>query len=67
MNFSIFAHIYNTMIIIMILKNLKMENNNTNSTLNNSRESVNKNNARYQNIGKSKTIAWNAKRSYRAY
>jgi len=55
------------MIIIMILKNLKMENNNTNSTLNNSRESVNKNNARYQNIGKSKTIAWNAKRSYRAY
>lgn len=43
-----------------------MQNNN-NSALNNSRESVNTNNARYQYIGKCKTIAWNAKRSFRAY
>ena len=44
-----------------------MENNNNNSSLNNSRDAVNKNTARYSNIGKSKSMAWNSKRSFRAY
>ena len=44
-----------------------MENNNGNSSLNNSRESVNKNTSRYNLLGKTKKSFWEAKRSYRAY
>ena len=42
------------------------DNNINNSKLNDSREAVNKNVDRYLNVGKSKSIAWNKKRTFRS-
>lgn len=44
-----------------------MGNTNTNSALNKSRESVNEKTLRYNMLGKTNRIIWEAKRSYRAY
>jgi hypothetical protein len=43
-----------------------MENTNGNSTLNNSRESVNKNTSNYKYLGSTKKVAWDARRSFRS-